>query len=92
MREVFDLVIHEGYGTLRAANFLNAKYPNPDKIWTAQTVRSMIRNLMYTGRFHMNETLSEPNEALRSSPTKQRSSPSMRSVNGFPASIRSCGM
>lgn len=65
VREVFDLVIHEGYGTLRAANFLNAKYPNPDKIWTAQTVRGMIRNPMYTGRFHMNETLSEPNEALR---------------------------
>ena len=63
--EVFDLVVHEGYGTLRAANFLNAKYPNPDKIWTAQTVRGMIRNPMYTGRFHMNETLSEPNEALR---------------------------
>ena len=65
VREVFDLVVHEGYGTLRAANFLNAKYPNPDKIWTAQTVRGMIRNPMYTGRFHMNETLSEPNEALR---------------------------
>ena len=63
--EVFDLVVHEGYGTLRAANFLNAKYPNPDKIWTAQTVRGMIRNPMYTGRSHMNETLSEPNEALR---------------------------
>lgn len=65
VREVFDLVVHEGYGTLRAANSLNAKYPNPDKIWTAQTVRGMIRNPMYTGRFHMNETLSEPNEALR---------------------------
>lgn len=25
----------------------------------------MIRNPMYTGRFHMNDTLSEPNEALR---------------------------
>ena len=65
VREVFDLVVHEGYGTLRAANFLNEKYPNPDKVWTAQTVRSMIRNPMYTGRFHMNDTLSEPNEALR---------------------------
>lgn len=65
VREVFDLVVHEGYGTLRAANFLNEKYPNPEKVWTAQTVRSMIRNPMYTGRFHMNDTLSEPNEALR---------------------------
>lgn len=58
VREVFDLVVHEGYGTLRAANFLNEKYPNPEKVWTAQTVRSMIRNPMYTGRFHMNDTLS----------------------------------
>lgn len=65
VREVFDLVVHEGYGTLRAANFLNEKYPNPEKVWTAQTIRSMIRNPMYTGRFHMNDTLSEPNEALR---------------------------
>ena len=65
MWEVFDLVVHEGYGTLRAANFLNAKYPNPNKIWAAQTVRGMTRNPMYTGRFHMNDTLSEPNEALR---------------------------
>ena len=65
VREVFDLVVHEGYGTLRAANFLNEKYPNPEKVWTAQTVRGMIRNPMYTGRFHMNDTLSEPNEALR---------------------------
>ena len=65
VREVFDLVVHEGYGTLRAANFLNEKYPNSEKVWTAQTIRSMIRNPMYTGRFHMNDTLSEPNEALR---------------------------
>jgi len=63
--EVFDLCCKQGYGTLRAANYLNAKYPNPDKIWTAQTIRNMLRNPLYTGRMHMNDTLSEPLEHLR---------------------------
>ena len=65
VQEVFDLVIRRGYGTLRVANMLNEKYPNPGKVWTAQTVRSMLRNPVYTGRMHMNDTLSEPIEALR---------------------------
>lgn len=65
VQEVFELVGERGYGTLRAANFLNEKYPNAEKVWTAQTVRSLIRNPIYTGRFHMNDTLSEPQEHLR---------------------------
>lgn len=65
VQEVFDLVIRQGYGTLRVANMLNEKYPSPDKVWTAQTVRSMLRNPVYTGRMHMNDTLSEPIKALR---------------------------
>ena len=65
VKEMFELIVNEGYGTLRAANFLNDKYPDPKKIWTAQTIRNMIRNPMYTGRFHMNDTLSAPNEDLR---------------------------
>ncbi len=65
VQEVFDLVGQKGFGTLRAANFLNDKYPQLNKIWTAQTVRSMIRNPLYTGRMHMNDTLSEPQEHLR---------------------------
>lgn len=65
VREMFRLIVEEGYGTLRAANYLNEKYPDPKKIWTAQTIRGMIRNPMYTGRFHMNDTLSEPNDDLR---------------------------
>ena len=63
--EIFDLICTQGYGTLRAANYLNAKYPNPNKIWTAQTIRNMIRNPIYGGRMHMNDTLSEPIESLR---------------------------
>ena len=65
VREVFDLIVNDGYGTLRAANYLNEKYPDPSKVWTPQTIRNMIRNPMYTGRYHMNDTLSEPNEKLR---------------------------
>lgn len=65
VKEVFELIVNEGYGTLRAANYLNSKYPDPNKVWTAQTIRSMIRNPMYTGRFHMNDVLSEPVESLR---------------------------
>lgn len=65
IQELFHLVTVEGYGTLRAANFLNDKYPNPLKVWTAQTVRSILKNPVYTGRLHMNDTLSEPIESLR---------------------------
>ena len=65
VRELFELIVNEGYGTLRAANHLNEKYPDPSKVWTPQTIRNMIRNPMYTGRFHMNDTLSEPVEKLR---------------------------
>ena len=40
-------------------------YASLGKIWTAQTIRSMLRNVIYTGRMHMNDTVSAPNEALR---------------------------
>ena len=63
--EIFDLVSAQGYGTQRVANLLNDKYPNPDKVWTRQTVLSLIRNPIYTGRLHMNDTLSEPIPELR---------------------------
>lgn len=65
VQEVFNLLGQSGFGTLRAANFLNAKYPQLGKVWTAQTVRSMMHNPLYTGRMHMNDTLSAPLEHLR---------------------------
>jgi hypothetical protein len=52
-------------GTLRIANYMNEAYPDLDKVWTAQTVRSMLRNPLYTGRLHMNDTMSESIETLR---------------------------
>ena len=65
VQEVFELIGQKGFGTLRTSNFLNEKYTNLGKVWTAQTVRSLIRNPLYTGRLHMNDTLSEPLEHLR---------------------------
>ncbi len=77
--EIFDLVTTQGYGTQRIANLLNEKYPdlpnvkNPSKkkIWTRQTVLTMLRNPIYTGRLHMNDIQSEPIEALRLIPDSQ---------------------
>lgn len=65
VREIFDLFAVQGYGSHRIANYLNAKYPDPKKIWTPPTIRTMIRNPMYTGRYHMNDVMSPPNESLR---------------------------
>ena len=65
VREIFEMVVHQGLGTLRIANLLNEKYQSPEKIWTAQTVRTIVRNPIYTGRMHMNDTLSAPIESLR---------------------------
>ena len=63
--EIFDLLTREGYGTLKIANYLNKKYPDPKKIWTRQTLLAMIKNPVYIGRLHMNDFLTEPKEELR---------------------------
>ena len=65
VQEAYDLVCNQGYGIHRAANYLNDKYPDLGKTWTGQTVRTLLRNPIYTGRLHMNDTLSEPQEHLR---------------------------
>ena len=65
VREIFDLAINHGYGTYRIANYLNEKYPDPGKVWVGTTVVRLLRNRIYTGRMHMNDIESEPNEDLR---------------------------
>lgn len=65
VQKVFEMACKEGIGNTRIANYMNEHYPNPDKIWTKTTVLSMLRNPIYTGRMHMNDTLSEPVEELR---------------------------
>lgn len=65
IKEIFDLISIDGMGILRIANFLNEKYSYLDKIWTAASVRTILHNIVYTGRLHMNETISDSIEALR---------------------------
>jgi DNA invertase Pin-like site-specific DNA recombinase len=62
---IFQYVTYKGWGTYRLANLLNEKYPDPSKVWTAQTIRAMISNPIYTGRFRFHEILSPTNEELR---------------------------
>lgn len=71
IKEIFDLISIEGMGILRIANFLNERYPHLDKVWTAASVRTILHNVVYTGRLHMNDTLSEPIESLRIIPDSQ---------------------
>lgn len=65
VREIFDLLIHKGYGTHRIAMYLNEKYRDSGKIWHGKTIRDMVRNPIYTGRMHMNDIISDPIESLR---------------------------
>lgn len=65
VREIFDLLINQGYGTHRIAMYLNEKYRDSGKTWHGKTIRDMVRNPIYTGRMHMNDLLSEPIESLR---------------------------
>lgn len=65
VRIIFDMYCNDGIGTYRIANYLNARYPSENKIWTAQTIRSMLSNVTYTGRMHMNDLCSDPIPELR---------------------------
>ncbi len=63
--ELFELVANDGYGILRAANEMNRRHPDVKKAWTAASVRTILHNVTYTGRLHMNNLQSEPIESLR---------------------------
>lgn len=65
VQDIFHLIGEGGMGSLRVANAINEKYPNSGKIWTAQTIRAMVKNPTYIGRLHMNDVQSEPIESLR---------------------------
>ena len=62
---IFEMAGRQGMGTTRIANYLNEHFPDPNKTWTRATVMTMLKNPVYTGRMHMNDVLSEPNETLR---------------------------
>ena len=66
LQEIFRLLCLCGYGTYRIANHLNAKYSDPEKIWTPRTIIAMLRNPIYTGRMRFKDTItSTPIEELR---------------------------
>lgn len=65
VQKIFELSGKMGMGNTRIANYMNEHSPNPSKIWTKTTVLNMLKNPVYTGRLHMNDTLSEPIERLR---------------------------
>ena len=65
VQEIFELYGKAGYGALRVCNYLNNKYPNPDKVWTRASIMTILKNRIYTGRMHMNDIVSNPIEELR---------------------------
>lgn len=66
VEEIFSLCCDSGFGIHRIANCLNVRYPDSDKVWTLQTVISILRNPIYMGRMHFNDTQTkEPLEYLR---------------------------
>ena len=65
VRRIFDAVCNQGLGIHRLANLLNSLYPNPEKIWVPQTIRTILKNPIYTGRMRFNDMLSPVQEQLR---------------------------
>ena len=65
VRKIFDAVCNKGLGIHRLANLLNNLYPNPEKVWMPQTIRTILRNPIYTGRMRFNDMLSPVQEQLR---------------------------
>ena len=68
VREIFRLLIEEGYGTNRVANLLNEKGIKTKRnktFWRATSIRALIDNPIYIGHMHMGDTLSPVLEHLR---------------------------
>ena len=66
--QVYHMIVDEGYGGNRIANWLNErgiKTKRGTTLWRATSVRAMIGNPIDRGQMHMGETLSEPMDELR---------------------------
>ena len=62
------MIVDEGYGGNRIANWLNErgiKTKRGTTLWRATSVRAMIGNPIDRGQMHLGETLSEPIDELR---------------------------
>ncbi len=65
VREIFELAGKHDCGAWQICNHLNNKYPDDKKVWTRPTVMTILKNIVYTGRMHMNDIVSAPIESLR---------------------------
>lgn len=68
VREIFHLLIEEGYGTNRVANYLNErgiKTKRGTTLWRATSVRALIDNRIYPGYMRMGDTYSPKQEHLQ---------------------------
>lgn len=65
VRDIFDGYIRRGMGIHRLANYLNSRYPSPDKIWAPQSVKTILTNPIYIGISRCGDVRSPVNEALR---------------------------
>ena len=66
--QVYHMIVDEGYGGNRIANWLNErgiKTKRGTTLWRATSVRAMIGNPIDRGQMHLGETLSEPIDELR---------------------------
>ena len=67
VREIFHLLIEEGYGTNRVANYLNErgiKTKRGTTLWRATSVRALIDNRIYLGYMRMGDTYSPKQERV----------------------------
>lgn len=66
---LWEFTLSKGYGSHRLANYLNEAYPAEkypfSKLWTPQSIRSLLRNPIYKGCYRLNGKLSPENEAWR---------------------------
>lgn len=68
VREIFHLIVDEGYGTNRVANWLNEQgIPTKKKtsLWRATAIRAIVENPIYVGVIRFGEDMSEPFEHLQ---------------------------
>lgn len=65
VRDIFDGYIRRGMGIHRLANYLNSRYPSPDKIWVPQSVKTILTNPIYVGVSRCGDVQSPVNETLR---------------------------
>lgn len=68
VRQIYHLMVEEGYGTNRVAQYLNdhgVKTKRDTTLWRGTSVRAIINNPIYKGVLHFGDELSQPFERLQ---------------------------